>query len=49
MKSAKQRSTGWIELINQCKIKTFVEKEIYKYLYTLEADTIKHAEMKVKK
>ena len=31
------------------KIRTLGEKETYKYLGKLEADTIKHAEMKEKK
>ena len=35
-----------IELPNQEKIGMLREKETYKYLIILEADTIKHAEMK---
>ena len=38
--------TEGIELPNQQKIRTHREKETYKYLGILEADTIKHAEMK---
>ena len=38
-----------MELPNQDKIKTLGEKENYKYLRILEADTIKHAEMKDKR
>ena len=35
-----------MELPNQEKIRTLEEKEIYKYLGILEADTIKQVEMK---
>ena len=38
--------TEGIELPNQEKTKTFGEKETYKYLGILEADTIKQEEMK---
>ena len=41
--------TEGIELPNQEKIRTYGEKETYKYLGILEADTIKQAEMKEKK
>ena len=37
-----------MELPNQDKIKTLAEKETYKYLGILEADTIKQVEMKAK-
>ena len=49
MKSRKQQITEEIELPNQVKIRTFREKETHKYLEILEADTIKHEEMKEKK
>ena len=48
MKSGKRQMTKEIELQNQEKIRTLGEKETYKYLGILEADTIKHAEMKEK-
>ena len=48
IKSRKPQMTKRIELPNQEKIRTFREKEIYKYLGVLEADTMKHAEMKEK-
>ena len=49
MKSRKRQMTEGIEQQpNQGKIKTLGEKETYKYLKILEADTIKHAEMKEK-
>ena len=47
-KSGKQHLTGGMGLPNQDKIKTPGEKETYKYLGILEADTIKHVEMKGK-
>ena len=37
-----------IELLNEEKIRTLREKEMYKYLVILEVDTIKQAEMKGK-
>ena len=37
-----------IQLLNQERIKTLVEKEYYKYLGILEADTIKQRERKEK-
>ena len=37
-----------MEQSNQDKIRTLGEKETYKYLCTLEADTIKQVEMKEK-
>ena len=43
MKSGKQQMTEGIEQPNQEKIRTHGEKEIYKYLGILDADT---AEMK---
>ena len=41
MKSDKRHLTDRIELPNREKIRTFGEKETYKYLSILEADTIK--------
>ena len=38
-----------MELLNQNKIRKFGEKETYKYLGILEADTIQQVEMKRKK
>ena len=49
MKRRKQRRTKEIELLNQNKIKSTGGMETYEYLGILEADTIKHAEMKEKK
>ena len=46
MKSGKRRMTDGIELPNQDKIRKLGEKETYKYLGILEADTIKQVEMK---
>ena len=40
--------TEGIELPNQDKIRTPEEMETYKYMGILEADTIKHVEMKEK-
>ena len=40
--------TKGIELRNQEKIRTFVERENYKYLGILEEDIIKQVEMKEK-
>ena len=37
-----------MELLNQDKIRMLGEKETYKYLSILEADTIKQVEMKEK-
>ena len=48
MKSGKPHFTDGMELPNQDKITTLGEKEIYKYLGILEADTIKQEEMKEK-
>ena len=48
MNSGKWLLTGRIELPNQDKIRTLGEKENYKYLAILEADTIKQVEMKDK-
>ena len=48
MKSRKQQMTGGIELPNQERIRTLIEKETYKYLVIVEADTIKHTEMEEK-
>ena len=48
MKSGKRHMTEGIELPNQDKTRTLGEVETYKYLEILEADIIKHAEMKEK-
>ena len=48
MKSSKRYMTEEMELPNQDKIGTLKEKETYKYLGILEADTIKYVEMKNK-
>ena len=48
MKSGKRHLTDRMELPNQDKIRTLGEKETYKYLGILEADTIKQVEMKEK-
>ena len=48
MKSGKWHLTDGMELPNQDKIRTLGEKETYKYLGILEADTIKQLEMKEK-
>ena len=47
-KSGKRQLTDGIELPNQDKIRTLAEKETYKYLGIIEADTIKQVEMKNK-
>ena len=48
MKSGKRHLTEGMKLANQDKIRTFREKETYKYLDILEIDTIKQVEMKEK-
>ena len=48
MKSGNRHLTDRMELPNQDKIRTLGEKETYKYLSILEADTIKEVEMKEK-
>ena len=48
MKSGKRHLTDGMELPNQDKIRTLGEKETYKYLGILEADTIKQVEVKEK-
>ena len=48
MKSGKRHMTKGVELPNQVVIRTLGEKETYKYLGILEADTIKQVEMKEK-
>ena len=48
MKSGKRHLTDEIELSNQHKIRMFGEKETYKCLEILEADTIKPVDMKEK-
>ena len=46
MKSGKRQLTDGMELSSQDKIRTLREKETYKYLGIMEADTIKQVEMK---
>ena len=48
MKRARQHQSDGIELPNQDKIRTLEEKETYKYLGNLEAETTKEEEMKEK-
>ena len=48
MKSGKWHLTDGMKLPNQDKIRTLGEKETYKYLGILEANTIKQMEMKDK-
>ena len=48
MKSGKRHMTDGMELPNHDKIRTLGEKETYKYLGILEADTIKQVEIKEK-
>ena len=48
MRSENDKKTVDIELLNQARIRTLGEKETYKYLVILEADTIKQAEIKEK-
>ena len=48
MKSGKRHLTDGMELPNQDKIRTLGDKEIYKYLGILGADTIEEVEMKEK-
>ena len=48
MKSGKRHITEQVELPIQVVIRTLGEKEAYKYLVILEADTIKQQEMKEK-
>ena len=48
MKSSKRHLTHGIELPNQDNIRMLGEKETYKYMGILEADTIKQVEMKEK-
>ena len=48
VKSGKRQMTEGIELLTLEKIRTLEEKETYKYLCILEADTIKQAKMKEK-
>ena len=45
MKYGKRHLTEGMELTNQDKIRRLGEKETYKYLGILEADTIKQEEM----
>ena len=44
MKSGERHMRGGMELPNQDKIRTLGEKETYKYLGILEANTIKQVE-----
>ena len=46
MKSGKRHLTDGMVLPNQDNIRTLREKETYKYLGILEADTLKQVEMK---
>ena len=46
MKSGKRHMTEGMELPNHDRIRTLEEKETYKYLGILEADTIKQVQMK---
>ena len=46
MKSGKRYMTKGVQLPNQAVIRMLGEKETYKYLEILEADTIKQQEMK---
>ena len=46
MKSGERHIIEGVELPNQEKLRTLGEKETYKYLGILEADTIKQVEMK---
>ena len=48
IKSGKRHLTDGMEIPNQDKIRTLGEKETYKYLGILEADTIKQVEIKDK-
>ena len=48
MRSGKRQINEGIKLLNKEQIRTLGEKETYKYLGTLEADTIKQTEMKEK-
>ena len=48
MKSGKRHMTDGMELPNHDQIRTLEEKETYKYLGILEADTIKQVQMKDK-
>ena len=48
MRSGKRHMTEGVELANQEKIRTLGERETYKYMKILVADTIKQAEMKEK-
>ena len=48
IKSGKRHLTDGMELPSQDKIRTLEEKETYKYLGILEADTIKQVETKDK-
>ena len=49
MKSRKRKIMEGIELPNQERIRTLRERENYKYLGILEADTIKQVEMEEKR
>ena len=49
MKSCIRHMTEGVELPNQVIIRTHGEKETYKCMWILEADTLKQVEMKEKK
>ena len=49
MKSGKRHLTDGMELPNTDTIRTLGEKETYKYLDILEADTVKRVEKKLRK
>ena len=46
MKSGEQQLTDEMKLLNQDMITTLAEKQMYKYLGIIEADTIKQVKMK---
>ena len=48
VKSGKRHVTDGMELPNKDKIRTLAENETYKYLGSLEVDTIKQVQMKDK-
>ena len=48
MKYSRRYIIEGVELSNQVVIRTLREKDIYKYLWILEVDTIKQLEMKEK-
>ena len=48
IRGVKEQQTEGIELPNQEKVRTLGENDSYKYLEILEADTIKHVDIKEK-